>query len=595
MRVRRNLDPEQQWFAEARLGMFIHFGLYALLGRNEWVMYHEDIPREEYEKLARRFNPSRFNADEWVTAATECGCRYMAVTAKHHDGFCLFDSALTDFKITNTPFGRDLIGELIDACHRLNMRIVLYYSQPDWHHPAYVHRPGAFKDLQYERPDDTPDWPEYLRYYQGQVEELCTKYGRIDGIWFDGVQRTEQEWQGRRVYNMIRRLHPQAVVNDRAGYGDYFTPERNLANAAAAAGYMVEACQSIAADTWGYGDNAVLYSFPPLLHSLIRAASAGGNYLLNVGPRPDGTLPESWMERFRDLGRWLDDHGKALHGTVGCPAHVQGRDTLFTRSGDRLYLHLLKWPDTELVVLPAVKRAPLRARLLKANRRLEITNAAQVAAAGGHAARTLAGIARSVDITGDTVVLRGLPSCPPDPANTVVELIFDTENMLHRAPREPAPAAIAVAGDGPVRLPADHARRSGFGIKGAPFSLRPPHERDTPALQDATQAGVFSSAWQPEQKAEWSVECEREMPCRVAVELACPDQFAGSSFVVSAAGQRLEGNVPGTGSGHEFREVDLGVVTLPAGRSKVALSPRRLKLAYYFADVRAVIIRPAQA
>ena len=174
MIVKRDLDADQQWFPAARFGMFIHFGLYALLGRGEWVMYNEDIPREEYSKLAERFNPHRFDAAAWVAAAQRCGCRYITVTAKHHDGFCLFDSALTDYKITNTPFKRDLIGELVTACRQAGMRVCLYYSQPDWHHKNFVHRPQAFKDLQYARPDDRPDWPEAV----GRCPGYC-RAGRV--------------------------------------------------------------------------------------------------------------------------------------------------------------------------------------------------------------------------------------------------------------------------------------------------------------------------------------------------------------------------------------------------------------------------------
>ena len=218
------VDPQLRWFGQARFGMFVHFGVYAPLGKGEWAMYHEDIRREAYEPLMAEFCPHRFDADEWVDVAEGAGARYITVTAKHHDGFCLFDSALTDWKITNTPFGRDLIGELVAACQRRGMRIVLYYSQPDWHHPNYVHLPGAFKDLWYARADDAPDWRRYQAYLRGQVLELVTQYGPIDGLWFDGSHKSEQAWQGKQLYALIKQHQPGAVVNDRARYGDFFTP-----------------------------------------------------------------------------------------------------------------------------------------------------------------------------------------------------------------------------------------------------------------------------------------------------------------------------------------------------------------------------------
>jgi alpha-L-fucosidase len=208
--VNINTDPANtehiKWWTEARFGMFVHFGLYALLQRGEWVMYHEKVPRAEYEKLLHRFNPAASDANAWVGLARDAGATYITVTAKHHDGFCLFDSALTEFKITNTPFGRDLIGELVQACHRDGMRIVFYYSQPDWHHPSFVNRKGAFKEWQDPRPEDAPDWPAYQKYLEGQVRELCTNYGRIDGIWWDGSHRSEDRRPGtRRAEQTVRR------------------------------------------------------------------------------------------------------------------------------------------------------------------------------------------------------------------------------------------------------------------------------------------------------------------------------------------------------------------------------------------------------
>jgi len=243
-------DPRLRWFGEARFGMFVHFGIYSQIGHGEWVMLREGIARREYEKLARSFNPRKFDADRWVDLAAQAGARYITFTAKHHDGFCMFDSQLTDFKITNTPFGRDLLRELVDACHRRGMRIVVYYSQPDWRHRSYVHRPGAFKDLQTIPPDQEPDWPTYQAYMEGQVRELVTNYGRIDGIWFDGFHCSEKQWRGRRLYRLIKQHQPCAVVNDRARYGDFFTPERSLPDDLSDS--LFEACESVQADGWGY-------------------------------------------------------------------------------------------------------------------------------------------------------------------------------------------------------------------------------------------------------------------------------------------------------------------------------------------------------
>lgn len=565
MIIKRQLDPDQQWFPQARFGMFIHFGLYALLGRGEWVMYHEDIPREEYSKLARRFNPHRFDASEWVAAARRAGCRYMTVTAKHHDGFCLFDSALTDYKITNTPFKRDLIGELIAACQADGMRICLYYSQPDWHHRNFVHRPQAFKDLQYARPDDEPDWDAFVEYYIGQVRELCTNYGPIDGIWFDGVQRTEKQWQGRRVYEMIRSLQPHAVVNDRAGYGDFFTPERSLSSLPAAAGYMVEACQSVAHGAWGYQKDTALYSSENLLHSMLKMAAANGNYLLNVGPKPDGTLPESWLERMNDMGDWLAAHGKAVYGTQGCPLQEESPQMLYTRSGKRLYLHLLSWPEADRVTLSKLMAAPKSARMLNTGQKLGIAE------------------------TEAAIELRNLPAQPPAMGANVIELIFETEKMLQpRPPLFKAPSPVLLDPDR-TSLRADQAALSGFGFKGALLRVQELRPAEVRVLKPAEAA--IGAYWMPEQTARWKVQCDKPGQYSVAIEMAAPSPFHGSEFVVETAGQNLRGTVPQTSSASDFAEVTLGELRLPAGETVITLRPTRPNYAFYFAQVKDLVLR----
>lgn len=563
MIVRKPLDPEQNWFPQARFGMFIHFGLYALLGRGEWVMYNENIPREEYEKLQQRFNPRRFCAEEWVAAAQKSGCRYITITAKHHDGFCLFDSALTDYKITRTPFGRDLIGELIAACHEADMRICLYYSQPDWHHKNFVHRPKAFKDLPYTRPDDEPNWPAYLRYYIGQVRELCTNYGRIDGIWFDGVQRTEQEWQGRRVYRLIRALQPHAVVNDRAGYGDFFTPERTLAEGPAAAGYMVEACQSVAEVAWGYHKDTALYSAEALLEALVKMAAANGNYLLNIGPTPEGTLPEEWLQRFYEIGEWLASHGESIYGTQGCPGQHESATMLYTRRGRKLYLHLLQWPGADRVRLQRLRTVPASARLLKTKQRLRIMAA------------------------GKEVELQGLPARAPSWGVNVIEMTFATDKMLQPAVRagERLDAGQLCVAEGPeVYLSAEGAGLRGFGFKGYVLRkevLRPAEWRLTRPAEVAINA-----YWMPEQTAEWRVRLAAPAVYRVAVQMACPSPYEGTEFVLEGAGQKLRGVVPDTGGERQFAPVEIGKIKLPAGESILRLHPTKPKYAFFFAHVK---------
>jgi len=549
-------DLRLRWFDEARFGMFIHFGLYALLGRGEWVMYHEQIPRDEYETLAARFNPKRFDADEWVALARDAGARYITVTAKHHDGFCLFDSALTDYKITNTPFGRDLIGELIAACHRADMRICLYYSQPDWHHPNFVHQPGAFKDLDHPPADQQPDRDRYLEYYIGQVRELCSNYGRIDGIWFDGSHKSEADWCGRRVYRMIKKLQPTAVVNERARHGDFFTPERRLPDDLT--GYLFEACQSVSTEAWGYRGETTLFSTRYLIESLVRMAGRGGNYLLNVGPHPDGHIPEDQAQRMRAIGDWLKRNGQAVYGTQGF-ALAADKAPCATQRGRDLYVLLPRWPDTDRVTLDGLRSLPEKAVLLHDRKRI------------------------CCERGRDGIVLRGLPPNAPETTVNVIKLTFAEPPKPRRPRRRPAPV-ITVDAENPTTLAAETARVDGRGPKGTRLRLTPSSDRPG--------APACLSDWKaPEQRAIWTGACARSGRYEVSVSVRCSRQRAGSSYVVRSAGQAIEGTVRATPHG-AFRRQRVGVLHLKSGRLQVTLQATRLTWGYVFADIRDLRLKP---
>lgn len=559
MIVRPGIPEELRWFSESRFGMFIHFGLYALLGRGEWVMYHERIPRSEYEKLQQQFNPHRFHAEEWVDLAQEAGARYLTVTTKHHDGFCLFDSALTDFKITNTPFGRDLIAELTAACQRRGLRIIFYYSQPDWHHPNYVHQRGAFKDLDDPPATDQPSWPLYQEYLEGQVRELCTRYGRIDGIWFDGSHKTEEEWRGQHLYQMIKALHPHAVVNDRARYGDFFTPERHLPEDLT--GYLFEACQSVSPTAWGYRADTPLFSVPHLVQSLVKVASAGGNFLLNVGPAPDGTIPNDQAARMRGVGDWLRRHGEAIYGTEAGPVLPDPnlRATLRNRT---LYVHILAWPETDRLLLPGIPVEDVaRAALLVDDTPLHVAG------------------------TPDGAEVRGLPAVPPDPSvNVIAVTLKRVRDALRRksAPEIVGPV-VPVSASGTTHLTAEQAGREGRAVKGARLALRPARG-DQPA---------YLTGWMvPEQVAYWNLRCETPGTYAVSVWLRCRQGHEGAVAKIVVGSQERQAEVPDTGDPPEWREVQVGTVSLPAGEVRLALMPHRLKWGYLFADVRGVTLRP---
>lgn len=345
-----------QWFQDARFGMFIHWGLYALLGRGEWVMHHERIPVAEYEKLVRQFHPLEFDAERWVNLAAEAGQKYMMITSRHHDGFSMYDTALSDYKVTNTPFRRDPIRELAEACARSGkVKLGFYVSLLDWHHPAYRFR--AESGLA---------WEDYLDFLHGQVRELCTQFGEIACIWFDGdwprhvLDESNAHFAAggsfeyERLYGMIHTLQPHAVVlnnrhspplpgEDVQGF-EQDLPGENTAgfNETQIYDYPLEVCMTIN-DNWGYHATDKNHkSTRRLIHVLARSASVGGNLLLNVGPTPLGEIQPEHARRLKEMGMWLQRNGLSIYGTrAGVVPPSSG--VVSTRRGDTHYIHLLDY------------------------------------------------------------------------------------------------------------------------------------------------------------------------------------------------------------------------------------------------------------
>ncbi|MCZ2095612.1 MAG: alpha-L-fucosidase, partial [Anaerolineae bacterium] len=344
------------WFQDSRFGMFIHWGLYSILAKHEWIMHTDPIPVPEYEKLASQFNPIRFNADEWVSVAADAGQKYLVITSRHHDGFSMYDTALSDYKITHTPFGRDPIRELADACARRgDVKLGFYSSLLDWHHPAY-----RFRE------ESGLAWSDYLEFLHGQVRELCTHYGEIACLWFDGdwprhaIDESNAyfaaggSFEYDKLYDMIHTLQPDAVVmnnrhdkplpgEDIQGF-EQDLPGANTAgfNTASIYHLPLEVCMTIN-DHWGYSaDDRNTKSTPNLVHLLVRGASVGANYLLNVGPTPLGEIVPLHAERLRGVGEWLAVNGESVYGTrAGAIAPTPA--TVSTRRGDTHYLHILAY------------------------------------------------------------------------------------------------------------------------------------------------------------------------------------------------------------------------------------------------------------
>jgi len=364
------LDPRLDWWREARFGMFIHWGLYALPagrwesrrvpGIGEWIMKHALIGVDEYERLAAEFNPVSFDADAWARLAAEAGCKYMVITAKHHDGFCMFATEQTDYNIVDaTPFGRDSMAELAEACRRHGIKFGFYYSQTqDWHHP---NGDGNYWDFD----EDAKDFDHYVQYYvKPQLRELLTQYGDICLIWFDTPRRMT-EAQSRDLLDYVHELQPDCLVSGRVGntLGDYAsTGDNTIPDVAIDIDWETPATIN---DTWGFKvDDHNWKSSQELIARLVDIVSKGGNYLLNVGPTAEGLIPEPCVERLQAMGEWLREHGESIYGTRAGP--LQGVPGLRTTQRDgSTYVHLLRWPEKGLLRLDAATLGPVRsARLL---------------------------------------------------------------------------------------------------------------------------------------------------------------------------------------------------------------------------------------
>ena len=413
-------DKRMKWWREARFGMFIHWGAYAVpageyqgkraKGLGEWIMHSARIPVAEYEKFVARFDPVKFDADAWAALAEQAGMKYVVITSKHHDGFCLWDSKVSTYDIVDaTPYKKDVLKLLAEACKAHGLRLCFYHSIMDWHHPQA--RGGSF-----------PTYRE--QYLKPQLKELLTGYGDVGVLWFDGEWIREwTEQQGKDLYNYVRSLKPDLIVNNRVGKGrkgmegmskgggyagDFGTPEQQIP-ATGLPGVDWESCMTMN-DTWGYKHfDRNWKPAAALIRNLVDVASKGGNYLLNVGPTAEGLIPEPSVERLQAIGKWMKTNGEAIHGTAASPfgREAWGR---YTCKPGRIYAHVFDWPAGGRIDVPPIEGKITRATLLADPDRkgLEVT-------CGGKA------------------VTIALPGAAPDPVASVVAL--DVEGPLTPRPR----------------------------------------------------------------------------------------------------------------------------------------------------------------
>ena len=373
------------WFRDAKFGMFVHWGVYSLLGQGEWVMQNRGIPVEKYEWLASTFNPVKFDAHEWVTIAKRAGVRYITITSRHHDGFSMFATHATRYNIVDwTPFARDPLKALADECHRQGIKLFFYYSQLDWHNADYWPRGRTGHET--GRPE-SGDWNRYLDFLDQQLTELLSNYGAIGGIWFDGMwDKPEANWRLERTYALIHSLQPAALIVPNHHQAplpgeDVQTFEQDLPGANTA-GFNTREIGSLPLETsltmngsWGFNITDTSWKSPrELIGYLVRAAGRNANLLLNIGPRPDGTIQPEAVARLQALGDWLDRYGTSIYGTRGGPITPRSWGVT-TQRGDSVFVHVLDWPDGVLS-LPSVGARVVRASMLRTAQRVDMTQGA---------------------------------------------------------------------------------------------------------------------------------------------------------------------------------------------------------------------------
>ena len=565
----KNETPEQrakrlEWFNEARFGLFIHWGVYAVpagewqgkTNYGEWFLEETKMPVSQYEKFAGQFNPVKFDAKEWVRMAKDAGMKYIVITSKHHDGFGMFRSTLTDWCIKATPFPRDPLKELAAACKAAGIKLCFYHSIMDWHHPDWgTRRPWN------DTATGTPEMDRYVAYMKGQLKELLTGYGPIGIVWFDG--EWEKPWTHERgvdLYNYVRNLQPKTIVNNRVGkgrsgmggmdkgegVGDYGTPEQEIPATGFGPGVTWESCMTMNGH-WGYNKNDHNWkSAATLVRNLIDCASKGGNYLLNVGPTSEGLIPDASIERLATVGRWMKANHEAIYDTAAspfpklgwgrCTKKVSGKETT-------LYLHVFNWPADGKLIVPGLKSSPRRAYLL-ADRRHQ---------------------ALATSLTADGLCV-AVPGVAPDSISTTVVLKLRGDVQIEQV-------GLRQAADGTITLPANEAKLRGGDIR----------------LEGHAGEENIGYWTNPEDSAEWQFKVMRSGKFEIRGRLAA---FESSAIEIRVNQQRVLGKVTPTNDWRKFEDTALGTIELPVG-DQVMLTVHATREQWRPVNLSRLILHPA--
>ncbi|MGJ5820358.1 alpha-L-fucosidase [Paludibaculum fermentans] len=526
-------EERTRWFREAKFGMFIHWGAYSVIGRHEWIRTMAQIPQAEYDVYARQFNPVKFNADTWVDLAKNAGAKYMVITSKHHDGFSIFRSQVSGYDVEMTPYAGDPLKQLAAAAKKKDMRLGFYHSIMDWHHPDYRPRRSWEYPKNYKEGGDNN---RYIDFMKAQIKELLTGYGDVAMIWFDG------EWEHTlaeakrddEVYDFIRGLQPNTLINDRlyerkpGNKADFGTPEQYVP----ATGFkdpsgkpiLWEACVTINNDSWGYNKYETEFKTDrDLIRMLVEVVSKGGNLLLNVGPKPDGTIQDEFVTRLNAMGRWMKVNQESIYDTTASPFERMSFFGRATTKGNKLYLHIFDWPKDGLLRVAGLRNLV-------------------------HSARMLADPSRKVlsKRDGDDILLT-LPATAPDEIASVVELTLDG-----------APVTV------PFANRPDAKGLISLGVESCEIET----EFEQRAKKENALGHVYLTRWTRDKDVPyWKLEAPKAG--RYRVEAFYASRKAGTPFTVEAGAAKLVGASINSGGDWVFKSQTLGEMELKQGATEV--------------------------